>query len=460
MLRSTVVAAFLVVVAACSSDPELATETTQTEPEPSASTSNEETATSSTIAQFERLDSLATGDTVDPGRWATGALATPVSFDVATPLVLLEENPRLVALGTPEPGISQAPHALVLINPAGVVVFDGSQPAEAPFPSDLGRWFDENPAVDVIDSGTVPGGSWWDIATSENTANSTACQFGRRCIELLVLPGGNVSVVSDPERWRFRLFEFDPVGDEPLLMLAQAHVGSFDDLVDVGETVVSSLKAEQPSGFLEAEIPVDTLAAIAGREPLPPGDYRQELRGGAVFHLNTDTPLDVAVAESNENDIALFDTLTGPPGAYVIFTDDPFVDPADAASPGVDYGTTTERNVGSWAELVDGVTVENQGEGTIGGQAVDWWDLVIDPSAPDDATAPCDFDPSLRCVHLVEEGVKILDIYEGSTARVHVFRDLPLKLFVNPNGSVPQALTIEAILAHFEPVFEGLTIDP
>ena len=458
-LRMTVVAAFLIVVAACSSDPELTTESAQPETE-SSTASTVETATSSTVVELERFDSLASGDTVDPGRWATSTLATPVSFEVAAPFVLLEEIERLVAIGTPEPGISSAAHALVLLNPAGVVVFDGSQPAEAPFPSDLGRWFDENPAIEIIDSGTVPGGAWWDIATSENTSISTPCQFGDRCVEWLVLANGTVSVVADQETWRFRVFELDPIGDEPLVMMVQAPIGSFDDLVGLGETVVSSLKAEQRSQFPETETPADSLAAIVDREPLPPGDYSQDLRGIGVLHLNTDAPLDVVVGDVREADVAFFDTLDGPPSAFVIFTDDPLVDPADTAAPGVDYGTTTERNIASWAELVDGVTVEDQGEGSIGGQAVDWWDLGIDPSAPDDATTPCDFDPSRRCVHLVEEGDKVLDVVEGSTARVHVFRDLPLKLFVKSNGVVPEAPTLEAILTHFEPVFDGLTIEP
>ena len=172
---------------------------------------------------------------------------------------------------------------------------------------------------------------------------------------------------------------------------------------------------------------MNALAGIAGIEPLPAGDYHQDLDGIGVLRLSTDVPLDVVVGESSENDIAFLDTLAaGPPGAFAVVADFPLVDPVDIASAGVDYGTTDERNVGMWADLVEGVTVTAQGEDSIGGQPVEWWDLGIDPSAPSGTATPCEFDQSRGCVHLVEEGGAIIEIAEGSTTRVHVFQDLPL----------------------------------
>ena len=454
------VAAFLLLVSACSGDSEL-DDSAQPDIESSTTATPETTATTA-VEEAQRIDSLLAGDVVEPGRWGTGSLAAPVSFELASPLILREGSDNLVALATPETGTSGAPHLLVLLNPGGVVVFDESQPADAPYPSDLGQWLNQNPAVEVIESGAVTGGSWWEIATSENASAITPCNFGERCVEWLLLEDGGVSLVSEPLTWRFRIYELDALGDEPLLLLVQAPPESFDDLVGVGETVVSTLRSEQRSDFPETEVAIQVggLGGIAGLEPIPPGDYQQDLDGIGVLRLKTDVPIDVVVGESSNTDIAFLDTLAaGPPGAFVVIADFPLVDPVDAASDGIDYGTTDERDVGAWAGLVDGVTIVAQGEDSIGGQTVEWWDLEIDNDAPDGATTPCLFDPSRGCVHLVEEGEAIIEIAEGSTTRVHIFKDIALKLFMQPNDRVPEAPSLEDIFARFEPLLDSLTIE-
>lgn len=447
-------------LAACSGDPEIATGLTRSgDSTVSGPRSTTTAATESRPEEMPLIDALDPGGAIAPGRWLSGALATPVSFDVASPMVLLEALPGAVAFGTPDPGVSQAPHALVLIDPEAVIVFDDAGPFEAPFPADLGRWLEESPSIDVVESGAVPGATWWEIATAQGHEATTPCQFGDRCVEWLVLPNGSATVVSEPTDWRFRLFQFTAIEDRATLMLAQAPTGAMADLVGLGEELAASLAIEDRSLAPVPEVTSGSLASIVGVEPLPPGEYTEELAGIGVLHLRTEAPIDVVVGEAGAAaGVAFFDTFEGAPGAFVILTDDPLVVPSDTAATGVDHGSTDERDVGVWADQVRGVSVDSMGEGTLADQPVAWWDLEIDPSTAEGATTPCDFDPTKRCVHLVEEGPAILEIVEGSRTRVYVFADIPMKLFVQPNDRDPSHPSLDEILGTFKPLFDQMTI--